>query len=87
MKLLRRINKSEKLLQVDSKEKHDLDPFVSWLIKTNDEYKECLKQLWRVSVNVETSYEWQHREEAKILMNRMHEIAEVQKEKFKLENP
>ena len=91
MRLRQRIIKSEKVLSVKSKhDKSKLDPRVSWLIESNEEYKECLKQLWRLSLKAkQNTHQWEfwqepYQEEAGILMNRMNEILEQHKDKLEL---
>lgn len=82
---LRQRKKSEKVLPVKLKqEKRELDPTVSWLIKNNKEFKDCFKQLWRLSLKAEEYVSvgaWQepYRKEAGMLINRMNKIVEQYK--------
>lgn len=51
MSIRQRLIKSERALpeKLKGREKK-LDPIISWLVKNTEKFKECIKQLWRLSL-------------------------------------
>ncbi|MEI1420932.1 hypothetical protein EFK13_06675 [Bacillus cabrialesii] len=90
MKIRQRIIKSEKVLStIKSKQgKNEINPVLSWLIENNREFRECLKQLWRLRWKAEQgTYQWErwqepYREQAGTLVKRMDELLEKHKDCF-----
>lgn len=86
MRLRQRIYKSEKVIPIKSKQKaSELEPRFLWLIKNDEEFKECLKQLWRLKIKAEQdSYKWEqlpepYQRQAVIIQTRMNQIYERHK--------
>ncbi|MEI2428523.1 hypothetical protein V8V54_26465 [Priestia megaterium] len=90
MRLRQRIIRFEKTLSsIKSKQgKNEINPVLAWLIENNGEFRECLKQFWRLRWKAEKStYQWEHwqepyREQAGALVERMNELLEKHKGLF-----
>ncbi|MEC3814154.1 hypothetical protein PNF30_16210 [Bacillus safensis] len=87
MKIRQRLIKLEKLLPEQLKlEKRKIDPTISWLINNNEEFKNCLKQLWRLSLKAgqnsfqKDSWPEPYRGQVNIIQVRMNEIYEQHSE-------
>lgn len=66
----------------EEKEVKELKPKMLWLINNDEEFRECLKQLWRLKMKAEQdSYQWDrlpepYQKQAEIIQARMNHIYE-----------
>ena len=71
---------SEFLIYIEQTNRGKSDSIISWLISNNEEFRECLKDFWRLKWKAEMEiHDWElwkepYRTEAEILFHRMNEI-------------